>query len=145
MLNSIYFIPKISVNLQKAANQAKYFDAKATAMGYNHTYFDCDRLDLLLLATFPSDSEIGEIAQAAAEEVDSLMNLLGIDPACLRHLKWLGLQTTMLPSIDTWFLEELEELAAEDKTEGSEQEVLQEILELESNHTLSHPQAGCSR
>ena len=51
MLNFIYFIPKISVNLQKAANQAKYFDAKATAMGYNHRYFDCDRLDLLLLAT----------------------------------------------------------------------------------------------
>ena len=58
------------------------------------------------------------------------MNLLGIDPACLQHLKWLGLQTTMLLSIDTWFLEELEELAAEDKTEGSEQEVLQEILNL---------------
>ena len=95
-------------------------------------------MDLLALATFPSDSEIGEIAQAAAEEVDSLMNLLGIDPARLRHLKQLGLQTTMLPSIDTWFLEELDEFGVEDDSDTmTEQEVLQEILEHETNQTLS--------
>ena len=141
MLDFIYFIPKLSVTLRKAANQTKDSNAKATAMGYNHTYLNCDGLDLLTLATFPSDSEIGEIAQAAAEEVDSLMKLLGIDPACLRHMKRLGLQTgetAMLPSIDTWFLEEFDELAVEeDKIEGSEQEVLQDILEHETDHTLS--------
>ena len=117
-------------------------DAKATAMGYNHTYLNCDGMDLLALATFPNDSEIGEIAQAAAEEADSLINLLGIDPARLRHLKRLGLQTTTLPSIDTWLpAKELDELAAaedsEDNTENSEQEVLQNILEQETNPTLS--------
>ena len=139
MLDFIYFIPKLSVTLRKAANRAisaSDASAKASARGYNHTYFNCDGLDLLVLATFPSDSEIGEIAQAAAEEVDSLMNLLGLDPARLRHLKRLGLQTTMLPlaSIDSWFPEDSEFDAEDDKTE---QEVLQEILEHETNRTLS--------
>ena len=144
MLDFIYFIPKLSVTLRKAANREKISDAKATARGYNHTYFNCDGLDPLVLATFPSDSEIGEIAQAAAEEVDSLMNLLGINPGHLRHMKRLGLQITTLPSINTWFPEELDEFAAEEdnlKTgsdlEGSEQEVLQNILEHETNRELS--------
>ena len=142
MLDFIYFVPKLSVTLRKAANQVKDSDAKATAMGYNHTYLNCDGMDLLALATFPNDSEIGEIAQVAAEEADSLINLLGIDPARLRHLKRLGLQTTVLPSIDTWLpVKELDELAAaedlEDNIESSEQEVLQKILEQETNPTLS--------
>ena len=142
MLDFIYFIPKLSVTLRKAANRAiSTSDAKAKATGYNHTYFNCDgRLDLLVLATFPNDSEIGEIAQAAAEEVDSLINLLGIDPACLRHLKRLGLQTTtMLPlaSIDTWFPADSEELELDTEDDKTEQEVLQEILEHETDHTLS--------
>ena len=85
----------------------------------------------------PSNSEIGKIAQAAAEEVDSLMNLLGIDPArLLRHLKRLGLT---LQSINTWSPEELDEFATEEDLDKTEywQEVLQDILEHETDRTLS--------
>jgi hypothetical protein len=72
-------------------------DPKARASGYCHTYFDHTNIDLRALALYPSDDEITEAAQEAAQEADSIIALLSIVPGQLHRLQ--GSPDVVLPSI----------------------------------------------
>lgn len=100
LLDFLYMVPKLRVNLRWAVLNSKLSDPKATASGYNHTYFDTRDIDLLALATFPDDAQITKLAESAAQEADSLVSLLGIQPALLQRLQCL----TTLANVDSWIL-----------------------------------------
>jgi hypothetical protein len=78
-LDFTYMIPKLRIKLHEAALRGKASNGKARAAGYSHTYFDHEGLDLLVLSTFPTDTEITAIADIAAQEADSLIALLGVN------------------------------------------------------------------
>ncbi|KAJ3546027.1 hypothetical protein NMY22_g2201 [Coprinellus aureogranulatus] len=67
------------VKLREAVLYARTANGKARASGYAHTYFDNTGIDLLVLATFPSDEEIRAIAKLAAHDADALLAPLGIN------------------------------------------------------------------
>ena len=99
-LDFIYMIPKLRIKLYHSALHGKSSDSKARAVGYSHTYFDHEGLDLLALSTYPTDKEIQSLAQDAAQEANSLIALLGVSADTLhrnrnQNLPW-------LPSIDSW-------------------------------------------
>ncbi|KAJ3538768.1 hypothetical protein NM688_g6473 [Phlebia brevispora] len=71
---------KVRIQMAEAASLGKISDAKATASGYNHTYFDIRDIDLQALATYPSDSDITQIALDALEDAEALVTVLGIIP-----------------------------------------------------------------
>jgi hypothetical protein len=76
-LDFIYMIPKLRVTIREAMLHAR-MDPRATASGYNHTYFDSRGLDIPTLSTFPSDDEINTVAKEGAEEAESLLALLSV-------------------------------------------------------------------
>ena len=97
LLDFIYMVPKLRIRLRQAILCALASDPKARASGYCHTYFDHTNIDLRALASYPSDDEVTEAAQEAAQEVDSLIALLGIVPGQLHRLQ--GAPEVVLPSI----------------------------------------------
>ena len=101
MLNFFYMYPKLAIKLCEAVLRGRSSDPKARANGYCHKYFDTHGLNLLALATFPSDDEIRCMADEAAQEAESLVKLLGVNPAQL--LCPMGSSQTMLPSIFAWY------------------------------------------
>jgi hypothetical protein len=100
-LDFIYMIPKLRVKLHEAVLRGKSSDPKARASGYSHSYFDYEGLDLLTLSTYPSDADIGMASQDAAEEANSLIALLGINPNSLHQNQ--NAQAAQLPSVSSWF------------------------------------------
>ncbi len=140
-LDLIYMIPKLRIKLHAAAIRGKGTSGKARASGYSHTYFDHEGLSLETLSTFPSDKEITTISDAAAQEANSLIAILGINPRML-HPSQSSSTHHWLPSIHTWFDEEMEFLEAEGddeavETEGkNEAEELQQILKEEENSPI---------
>ena len=138
-------IPKLTVALRQAALEARSADAKARASGYNHTYLDSTQLDMMALASYPDDDEVSEIAAAAAEDVDTLLQLIGAVPARLNRVQLL--QQTSLPSIDTWF--QGFDLVADDEDDddgdhesSSELQQLQDILDAEEADTQTLSRKG---
>jgi hypothetical protein len=101
MLDFYYMYPKLAIKLREAVLRGRSSDPKARANGYCHKYFDTRRLDLLALVTFPSDDEIRCMADEAAQEAESLVKLLGVNPAQL--LRPMGSSQMMLPSIFAWY------------------------------------------
>ena len=102
MLDFYYMYPKLGIKLREAVLRGRSSDPKARANGYCHKYFDTRGLDLLALATFPSDDEIRCMADEAAQEAESLVKLLGVNPAQLLRPA-AGSSQTMLPSIFAWY------------------------------------------
>ncbi|KAF8988917.1 hypothetical protein BDQ17DRAFT_1434816 [Cyathus striatus] len=102
-------VPKLRIKLREAVLYSKTSDPKARAAGYAHTWFDHTGVDLLALASFPSDEMIrNEIAPAAAEEADSLIQPLHVNTSQLFHISSLrpaqiSQLVPTLPSIDTWY------------------------------------------
>ena len=82
-LDFVYMIPKLRIKLHEAVLRGKSSDGKARAAGYSHTYFDHEGLDLVILSTYPTNDEIELISEEAAQEADSLVALLGVDPEML--------------------------------------------------------------
>lgn len=80
----LHMIPKLRVSLRRAGLRARVSDGKERARGYNITYFDTYGMDPLVLAAYPDDTEISNIATAAYDEAGALMTLLGVDPDTLR-------------------------------------------------------------
>ena len=74
---------------------------KAQASGYYHSYIDTTNIDLLALARFPSQDAVANAAQAAADEVDSLVILLGIIPTALYNIDVIP-TPIQLPHLDSW-------------------------------------------
>lgn len=148
VLDFIYMIPKLTVALRQAALEARSADPKATASGYNHTYLDSTQLDMMALASYPDDDEVLEIAAAAAEDVDTLVQLIGVVPARLNQVRLL--QQTSLPSIDTWFQrfdavgddEDDDNGYWQESESSSELQQLQDILDAEEADTQALSQKG---
>ncbi|KAL1712277.1 hypothetical protein EV715DRAFT_213952 [Schizophyllum commune] len=97
----IFNVPKMSSRMRNTILHAR-MSSKATASGYNHTYFDTESLDLAALQRFPDDMEVSELAAAAARQTDDLLRMCGIDPAQLEGLKRL-MTPRRLPSLRQWF------------------------------------------
>lgn len=94
-------MPKLDVQLREAVFNAQMknpTDSKARAAGYNHTYLNTSGIDLLALAQYPSQETMELAAEQAADEVDSLISMLGIIPLTLHNLT----EDYHLPSISTW-------------------------------------------
>jgi hypothetical protein len=150
-LDFVYMIPKLRIKLHEAVLRGKSSDGKARAAGYSHTYFDHEGLDLVTLSTYPTDDEIEFISEAAAQEADSLVALLGIDPEML-HRPHHATSSTMpvwLPSLSSWMpvdasdsgkiMENDLDLEPEDSDneEVCEAEELQNILDNEESSPIS--------
>ncbi|KAI5884956.1 uncharacterized protein SCHCODRAFT_01176952 [Schizophyllum commune H4-8] len=98
MLDFYYMIPKLRIKIRQAILRGLCGSSKATASGYNHTYFDTTNIDVLALSRFPDDAAIDALAIEASQEAVSLMNLLGVRPDQLRGVLSLPLS---LPGIDS--------------------------------------------
>ncbi|TCD62510.1 hypothetical protein EIP91_006784 [Steccherinum ochraceum] len=114
MLDFYHMLSKLTIALRQAAYKSRASDARATASGYNHTYYDSRGFDPLALATFPTASDIPNIADSAAEEADSLARLLGLNPALLRKTQ----THSALPSIQTWLPDDPSERQYEPDTDS---------------------------
>lgn len=146
-LDFVYMIPKLRIKLHEAVLRGKSSDGKARAAGYSHTYFDHEGLDLLILSTYPTDDEIERISEEAAQEADSLVALLGVDPEMLHRLLPTQSQSNMrLPSISSWMDDlggnmedgvDIEPEDFDDDEEICEAEELQNILDNEESSPIS--------
>ena len=138
-LDFIYMIPKLRIKLHESALHGKGGNGKARAAGYSHTYFDHEGLDLTTLSTFPSDAEITSIAENAAQEADSLVALLGVNPRVLH--KTITSLPQWLPSIHTWVDDEIDALEhfepPEEADDFGEAEYLQQILDHEEDSPIT--------
>jgi hypothetical protein len=99
-LNLIYMILKLHIKLHKAAIQGKEKNGKARVA--SHTYFDHKGLSLKTLSIFPSDKEITTISEAAAQEANSLIVILGVNPRILHPQSSSTRVHHWLLSIHTW-------------------------------------------
>lgn len=100
MLDFHYMIPKLYVRLREysLSHNHESETGKATANGYNHTYADHRRLDLVALSTFPSHSEVvNKLTPRAHSEAKGLWEILGVDIDALQR------QPSAFPSPSTWF------------------------------------------
>jgi hypothetical protein len=97
MLDFFYMITKLRISLREAVLRSKTCSPKARASGYSHTYLNNKGINLVALATFPSDDDIQAVAEEAAEEAESLFALSGVVPSQLQ-----GSDAVQLPSISTW-------------------------------------------
>ncbi|KAF7970334.1 hypothetical protein HWV62_24362 [Athelia sp. TMB] len=98
MLDLLYMLTKLRVKLREAILNAQSANFKARANGYTHTYQDAKGINIPALLSFPSDFEINAAALEGMEECESLILLLGIQPAGL-HLNAMGFY--QLPGIET--------------------------------------------
>jgi len=142
-LDFIYMIPKLRIKLHQAVLRRKSSNGKAHAVGYSHTYFDHKGLDLVALTTYPTDAEINALAQIAAQEANSLVTLLGVNPDILHQPQ--NIQPSVwLPSVCSWFDDKLDFLELDSEAEDSndnddgEAEELQRILDDEEQSPISH-------
>ncbi|KAF8990887.1 hypothetical protein BDQ17DRAFT_1433488 [Cyathus striatus] len=104
-LDFLYMVPKLNVRMHKAVLGAKISDPNKTAGGYCHTYFD------------------NSAEEAAAEEAKSLMLFIGVPTLKLSQ------KESMLPTIDSWFQEEVEPELDSEESECNVEE-LQRMIEL---------------
>ncbi|KAI0037793.1 hypothetical protein FA95DRAFT_1684813 [Auriscalpium vulgare] len=102
MLDFYYMMPKLMIKLRETALRARTYDPKARASGYSHTYLDIHGIEMGILGVFPSDMDIEKAALEAVEEADSLVLLLGINPAQARAAS-AGTRITQLPGISAWY------------------------------------------
>ena len=149
LLDFIYMIPKLRIKIREAVLHAQGSDPKARAAGYNHTYVDNTGINIPILSVYPSDQDIQDIAEQAAQEADSLIALLGLTPGQLHRIQERQL-TAPLPSITSWFhvpdkdvdSASLSGLSDDeyDNEKPSEAQELQNLLDHEENKQLSRTQ-----
>ena len=95
----------------------------------------------MALATFPSDNVIAQTANEAAQEAESLIQLLGVNPSqLLRHMG--GNLPKILPGISTWYqddkskIEDDESIYEDDDDDDFEE--LQALVDAEETTLESH-------
>lgn len=103
MLDFCYMASKLRVKVREAVLRQQASDPTARASGYCHTYFDVHGIDLLALATYPTDVEINQVALEAAQEAESLVLLLGVIPGQLLRFQSLSQVQQRLPAIASWY------------------------------------------
>ncbi len=102
-LDFIFMVPRLSILERTAMKFMQTTDSKARASGYAHTYFDHDNVDIALLSVFPSDEEVQVAAQKAWQEVENLMELLGIMTADLPAATSDASRLTQVPLTPSWY------------------------------------------
>ncbi|CAL1711140.1 unnamed protein product [Somion occarium] len=100
MLNFHYMIQKLRLKTREAAMLAEAADPKGRAMSYNHTYVNSRGINVTMLATYFSDSDLPDIADVAMQEAESVIGLLGLAPDML-HAPDDAM--AFLPSINSWY------------------------------------------
>ena len=100
-LDFLYMIPRLFVLVRAACQSGATSDPRARASGYAHTYFDCGKVNLALLALYPTDDEIALVAKEAWEEATNLWDLLGVAPSDLLTPE--ATLPTKFPSVASWF------------------------------------------
>lgn len=159
-LDFIYMIPKLRIKIREAVLHAQGSDPRVRAAGYNHTYVDNTGINIPILSVYPSDVDIQDMAEQAAQEADSLIALLGLTPGQLHRIQERR-STAALPSITSWFhvpdnsdnlkdadsasLSSLIDDSDSDEFHGddenlSEAQELQNLLDHEENKKLSRTQ-----
>lgn len=113
MLDFQYIVPKLFIKLRQAALSSKFSDGKARASGYNHTYTDIRGIDLQALSTYPTNDDMNDIAVRAYGEAESLFALLGVTAS---DLYYEAAAPPRLPSIRSWFSEDVNDLFIEDES-----------------------------
>ena len=98
LVNFYEMIPKLFIRLREFALFGHYSDGKERASGYTHNYQDTRGIDLNSLSTFPSDTEMQDMADAAYQEAENLWFMLGYIPS---DSSTSG--SGKLPSIRSWF------------------------------------------
>ena len=135
MLDFYYMLTKLRVKLREAAFHDKSPNFKAHANGYCHTYYDGKGAKALLMATFPTDAEIEDVALQALEECESLISLLGLRPSVLQDRMANRAPDVTLPNIASWYPDgDLDEFEAQDNDsdyndDGDESENEAEVLQ----------------
>lgn len=100
MLDLFYMLTKLRVKLREAVLGTHSANFKARTAGYCHTYFDTTGADMLLLSVYPTDGDIQDAADQAMEECESIIALLGVQPAALQA----GTTgSNQLPAINSWY------------------------------------------
>lgn len=132
LLNLYYMVPKLNLVIREAVLRGQATTPKATASGYCHTYFDVGDVNLAELAQFRSNSRIEQAAARAADEADSLVHLLGLEPRCLQHILQGTTPTPHFPSIDEWYMDDDDEYGSEDDPNE-----LNELLIIAEEYELS--------
>jgi hypothetical protein len=143
-------IPKPCIKIHKAILCALGSDPKGRAAGYNHTYVDNTGINIPILSVYPSDQDIQDMAEQAAQEADSLIALLGLTPSQL-HRIWERQSMTAFPSITSWFQEapgkDADTASVSDFSDDgldnkspSETQELQNLLDNEEDKSLSQTQ-----
>lgn len=99
LLDFFYMQPKLHLKIREAVLRGEASDAKSRASGYSHRYFNSPGIDLAALATFPFDAEIESLSDVAAQEAESLVQLLGVNAEQLLRTS----QGSSLPGIRAWY------------------------------------------
>jgi hypothetical protein len=117
------------VKVREAVRRGQSSDPKARANGYCHKYFDTHGINLLALATFPSDDAIAHAASEAAQEAESLIRLLGVNPSqLLRHMG--GNLPQTLPGISTWYQDDESNIEDDGAIDGDDDDDFEELQAL---------------
>ncbi|KAI0054688.1 hypothetical protein BV25DRAFT_1816702, partial [Artomyces pyxidatus] len=113
-----YMVPKLHIRLREHLFLSELSDGKERASGYNHTYTDTRGLDIVALATYPSDTDIRSATDVAFSGAQNLWAALGVE------VNGLGSAHTGLarmPSIRTWY-DEPQDSDDEDMESAHEEE-----------------------
>lgn len=129
MLDFYYMYPKLTVKLREAVLRGQSSDPKARASGYCHKYFDTHGINLLTLATFSSNEDIERVANKAAQEAESLVRLLGVNPAQLLRHMGANLPPT-LPSINMWYQDSQSDVDDDESMYDEEENDIDELQAL---------------
>lgn len=100
IMDFVYMLPKLEAKISATIFSDSTSDSWTHATGYAHTYFDCSGLDLLKLATFPSDNEIYRCSEVVYKEAVMLFASCDIFP---RQFLGNNMNNSIrLPSISSW-------------------------------------------
>ena len=100
----------------------RHTDGKACASGYNYTHTDNHGLDLVALYTYPWDDEINNAVKVAYKDAENLWSLLGCSLAN-------SVPSESLPSIQSWFTQEVPEASTAAGQPGHSDPLVQFVAE----------------
>ena len=136
MLDFYYMVPKLKISMREAVLRGQSSDAKATASGYCHTYFDTKGIDIMELSRFPSDIAVERAASDAYGEAESLLGLLGVNLSQLNRLPG-GTHTTFLPPISAWLSDYRDDKSLCDSDEDEDDPSLSELIKMAERESMS--------
>ncbi|KAF7972553.1 hypothetical protein HWV62_17764 [Athelia sp. TMB] len=128
MLDFFYMLTKLRIKLREAVLSAHSPNFKARANGYCHTYLDTTGINTSKLAAFPSNGVFQAAAERAMEQCESVIALLGVQPAALWQALSAGQQ---FPAIASWYTEDTSEMGDELESDEELEPETDDALELQ--------------